>query len=149
MQEAGGEAGGVAGSLSSREGPRVGDGAPGSAGLDAPGAQQRSGASFLLGRHLLQPREGEAGTGRPGRRGRGATQTGEGGRAEGREKPVAGLASALGRRPPARPGPQLRHALGPLPSTLPPAPPRRVSAAGPVRPRIPTRKLLPLKFCPV
>lgn len=80
----------MAGSLSSREGPRVGDGAPGSAGLDAPGAQQRSGASFLLGRHLLQPREGEAGTGRPGRRGRGATQTGEGGREGGQKRGRSG-----------------------------------------------------------
>lgn len=39
---------------------------------------------------------------------------------------MAGLASALGRRPPARPGPQLRQALGPLPSI--PAHPRPARA---------------------
>lgn len=56
---------------------------------------------------------------------------------------MAGLASALGRRPPARPGPELRHALGPLPSTLPAG-----ERCWPCATQDPGQKAAATKFCP-
>lgn len=59
------------------------------------GAQQQRSASFLLGRHLLQPRErGRGQAARPA--GRGATQAGRDGEGRGREGEAGGGA---GRRP--------------------------------------------------
>lgn len=81
------------------------DGAPGSAGLDAPGAQQRSGASFLLGGTCCSPGRGGgdsaaglAGAGRhPDGGGREGRREGEaGGGAGQRPRKEATLAPSLG-----------------------------------------------------
>lgn len=139
-QEASGEAGGAAG-VTVLVGTQAGsgDGAPGAARLDAPGGAEQRRELPAPGGTCCSPGRGEAGTGRPGRRGRGhlGDPAGEGGwPAPGRKE--AACLPWLHRR-----GTALSHWPGPPPGTFPAA-----RAALPARRRSSKGKLLPLAVLP-